>query len=243
MFTKHHTDRRKRWESHGFKNLLIWLFVYLMVGPFLDNFSFANLLATTFLTLVLASALYAFYGHNGLFYSGIILLTVILILVWLTALRIVALPMALNSGLLILYLGILVYSFARHLMAVRKVTANAICAALCLYLVMGILWGSVYALVESLHPGSFTGNLLNNAGNDSEKSYYFNYFSYVTLSTLGYGDITPQTRGAAALCQMEAILGQFFSLVLVARLVGIEVAREMSPDAEIVAANEVSRNG
>lgn len=50
--------------------------------------------------------------------------------------------------------------------------------------------------------------------------HIFNYFSMVTLTTLGYGDITPQTAGAGALCQMEAIVGQFFTAVVVAWLVG-----------------------
>ena len=238
MFAKHHEVRRERWRIYGFKNLLVWLIVYLMVNPFLENLSFANLLATTFLTLVLASALYAVSRHTRLLYAGIILLTVLLILVWLTALHIVVMPMALISGLLILYFGFLVYAIARRLLVIRKVTFNAICAALCLYLIMGLLWGSLYAVVESFQPGSFAGNLLNQAENASEKSSYFHYFSFVTLSTLGYGDIIPQTRGAAALCQMEAILGQFFSLVLVARVVGIAVAQEVSRESEIEVASE-----
>ena len=58
------------------------------------------------------------------------------------------------------------------------------------------------------------------------KAYFLNYLSYITMTTLGYGDITPQTKTAVALCQAEAMLGQFFAMVLVARLVGIQVAQE-----------------
>jgi len=53
------------------------------------------------------------------------------------------------------------------------------------------------------------------------KVHVFNYFSLVTLTSLGYGDITPQSLGAASLCQMEAIIGQFYTAVLVAWLVGM----------------------
>ena len=74
--------------------------------------------------------------------------------------------------------------------------------------------------------------LLENA--DSQLSYgqHFNYFSFVTMTTLGYGDITPQTKSAAALCQAQAIIGQFFTVVLIARLVGIQVAQEFSCEKE-----------
>jgi len=232
MRAKHFADHRHRKELKGFKNLLVWLLVYLLISPFLEQFSFANLLVTTFLTLVLASAVYAVSQHRRLFYAGMSLLAVIVVLIWLTALNVVTLPIAVTSGLLIIYLGILVYSFARKLMRVRKVTSNAVCAALCLYLIMGLLWGGIYALVEDLQPGSFAGKLVNDAENASEKSYFLNYFSFVTLSTLGYGDIAPQTPEAAALCQMEAILGQFFSLVVVARLVGIQVSQEVGSDTK-----------
>ena len=60
-----------------------------------------------------------------------------------------------------------------------------------------------------------------------EHLHDFVYFSYITLTTLGYGDILPQTQGATALCQAEAIIGQFFIAVLVARLVGIEASQQL----------------
>ncbi|RUM45652.1 MAG: Ion channel protein, partial [Desulfocapsa sp.] len=67
----------------------------------------------------------------------------------------------------------------------------------------------------------YSGVLLNA---QSDPIHLFNYFSFVTLTTLGYGDITPQTAGAASLCQMEAIVGQFFTAVVVAWLVGMHVS-------------------
>jgi voltage-gated potassium channel len=61
----------------------------------------------------------------------------------------------------------------------------------------------------------------------SERLGDFIYFSYVTMTTLWYGDITPQTQGAMALCQTEAILGQFYIAVLVAYLVAMRVSVRM----------------
>ena len=90
---------------------------------------------------------------------------------------------------------------------------------MCLYLVIGLFWGTLYTWLEVLSPGAFSGALLENPG--TSELHLFNYFSLVTLTSLGYGDITPQIPGAASLCQMQAILGQFFTAVLVAWLVGM----------------------
>jgi len=79
-------------------------------------------------------------------------------------------------------------------------------------------------LLEELLPGSYGGGLLESVQGHSV--HIFNYFSMVTLTTLGYGDIIPQTAGAAALCQLEAIVGQFFTAVLVAWLMGMIISEK-----------------
>ena len=155
-----------------------------------------------------------------------------LIFLWLETMD--AIDLKIDTSLIILPLVLIIpiQSFTRHLFRIREVTGNAICAALCLYLLVGLLWGAFYALLESLAPNSFSGVLLDKASSGRETARHLQYFSYVTISTLGYGDITPQTRGAAALCQTEAIIGQFLTLVLVARLVGIQVAQQTEPEPE-----------
>jgi voltage-gated potassium channel len=220
------------WSRYGFENLLVWLFLYLIIGPFLESFPYAHMVMNLFLTAVVFSAVYALDRSGKMLFISIALMAVTLILLWLNAFRVIRFPPYTISALLILYLATLVYSFSRNLFTVRRVTANVICAALCLYLIIGLLWGAVFALTESLAPGSFGGALLSNASTLEEKGYFLNYLSYITLTTLGYGDITPQTRSAVGLCQAEAMLGQFFAMILVARLVGIQVAQEASNPKE-----------
>jgi len=82
----------------------------------------------------------------------------------------------------------------------------------------------LYAVLNEFYPGAYGGTLLENLQGNSV--HIFTYFSMVTLTTLGYGDITPQTAGAASLCQMEAIVGQFFTAVLAAWLVGMYVSEQ-----------------
>ena len=111
-----------------------------------------------------------------------------------------------------------IFAFTAQLMRVEKISLNEIFATLCIYLLIGLLWGALYGLLYELSPGSYAGALMD--VNRKELYHVFNYFSLVTLTTLGYGDITPQTAGAAALCQLEAIVGQFFMAVVLAWLVG-----------------------
>lgn len=86
------------------------------------------------------------------------------------------------------------------------------------------MWAFVYSLMESIHPGSFSiaeGQI--NAG----RSLYV-YYSFVTLTTLGYGDITPMTAPANSISILEAIIGKLFLAILIARLVGIHIAQSMN---------------
>jgi voltage-gated potassium channel len=83
-----------------------------------------------------------------------------------------------------------------------------------------LLWNSVYLLLIALDPESFHFSRALDAGGKD-----FTYYSFVTLTTLGYGDITPVTDPARSLSLLEAVMGQLYLAVLVARLVGIHIAQ------------------
>ena len=107
------------------------------------------------------------------------------------------------------------------------VSSDTIFAALCVYLLFGLGWGLVYALIEYLVPGSFTfPGSPPPPGQLSELIY----FSLVTLATVGYGDITPVDPVAQGFSNLEAVLGQMYLAVMVARLVGIQVAQRIRTD-------------
>lgn len=99
----------------------------------------------------------------------------------------------------------------------QTVSADTIAASLCAYLLMGLAWGALFELIELLHPGSFS---LPAAGS----SFDAVYLSFVTLSTLGLGDITSQSSSVRMLVSCEALTGQIYLAVLVARLVGLHIA-------------------
>lgn len=226
MNTNLHDTNRSYWANNGFKLLLFGLFLYLVVGPFFDEAPYADVIVSGLLTLTLVSAIGAMAESRRRVRITVVVLTVALVLLWLRTFGIISPQGDIASVAIGSFLVILIISFGHRLFKVRKVTGNVICSALCLYLLIGLLWGSLYAVVDSVTPGSFAGNLIRDTNTYHQNIRFFQYFSFMTLSTVGYGDITPQSMRATVLCQTEAILGQFFIVVLIARLVGIQVSQE-----------------
>jgi hypothetical protein len=109
------------------------------------------------------------------------------------------------------------------------VTIDTLSGALCVYLLMGIAWGSIYSLMYLQLPGAFH---LPDGGTSTHQSGIavdvpFNlmvYYSFTTLTTVGYGDVLPLTDGSRTAAMLEAVLGHFYLAVLVARLVGLHIA-------------------
>ena len=113
------------------------------------------------------------------------------------------------------------------------VTTDTVVGAICAYFLLAVTFGNAYALVEVLSPGSF---LLTPAlaadvhwsPPTSPITPVLQYFSFSTLTTLGFGDVTPLSRGARFLAVIEAIAGQLYLAILIARLVGIHTSRSSS---------------
>ncbi len=113
----------------------------------------------------------------------------------------------------------------KHIMFAPKIDVNKIVGSVTIYLLIGIIWALLYALVEEFFTGSFSGADLANDGN---QFWDLIYFSFVTLATLGYGDILPVNTYARTLAYMEAIAGQFYIAILVASLVGAHLSERLS---------------
>lgn len=98
------------------------------------------------------------------------------------------------------------------------VSVNHITGAICIYMLFGVIWAILYQIVESLSPGSFKGLDAYEGGQP------LIYYSFVTLTTLGYGDISPLKPAARALAYLQAVFGQVYLAVLVAGLVGMRIS-------------------
>ena len=96
------------------------------------------------------------------------------------------------------------------------------------YLLIAVVWSDFYQILESFSPGSFSIP----DGPIQYKRILFLYFSLVTITTLGYGDMTPLTDQAAGLAAVEALIGQMYLVVMVAWLVGMYVSRRSKKDED-----------
>lgn len=100
-----------------------------------------------------------------------------------------------------------------------RVTHNTVLAAICVYVLLGVLWGFVYLLAYEANPRAF--DLDPSAG---PAEVQLRYFSMMTLTTVGYGDIVPKTPEARAFAALESLLAQIYLAAIIARIVGIQVA-------------------
>jgi len=132
-------------------------------------------------------------------------------------------------GSILAMIGFLVVAISYTLGQVvfgTDMSANRLVGAICVFLLLGIIWAFGYALLELAVPDSFKGF---DPGHGPGADSAWLYFSFVTLTTLGYGDITPVTAVARTLAYLQAVAGQFYIAVLVAGLVsGYISARQQS---------------
>jgi voltage-gated potassium channel len=109
----------------------------------------------------------------------------------------------------------------RHVLYAQTVDTNILAGSICVYLLMGIIWAIVYSFVDYISPDSFSGMISETR---EDRFLGFLYYSFVTLTTLGYGDILPVKPIARACGYLEAVIGQIYVVVLIASLVGIHIS-------------------
>ncbi|GAB1596069.1 potassium channel family protein [Lysobacter claricitrinus] len=199
------------------------LLATIAIGPLTEEFGFGATLLDTFLGLTLLSTVWPAQSANAR------RLTVALVV---AAVVLRHLPSGLLGGdaesMSYVLWGVIAlaaaYRALNYALTSLPVDSDHLMAALSAYLLVGVFWGAIYVAVERGMPHS-----LLVAGQPFADGMSLNdgiYFSFVTLATLGYGDITPITPIARGLAVFEAIVGQFYLAVLVARLVGLRATAE-----------------
>lgn len=129
----------------------------------------------------------------------------------------------LHIGLVLLIFTFVLYGCCGALMLsamfkARGVTHQLIISAVNFYIILGMFYAHIYTILDWFRPESFALQVL-----ERESASHFVYFSFVTLATLGYGDITPKTEFAQRLAITEAIMGQFYGSLVVAYLLAIYI--------------------
>jgi hypothetical protein len=118
-------------------------------------------------------------------------------------------------------------SLLRFVLRAKEVNAEVLCAGISVYLILGLLWGLAYTLVAQVNPDAFSFSTRSGTA-ATMSGFTAIYFSFITLATLGYGDITPVADVARMLAMLEAMTGTLFVGVMIARLVSLYSASGQS---------------
>ncbi len=204
--------------------LLISLLCFLVVSPLLSGFLGLRVLLDIFLTAIFITALYSFSQKKHFFLIGTLLALPMLAAIWST--YFVKIPFTYLAGQCfgIVFIAFMVVTILSFVLKQYEITLDVIYGAVVVYLLTAIMWAFIFRVIEVLQPGSFTIT----QGLGEETRLTFIYYSVVTITTLGYGDITPVTDIARSFSALEAVVGQIYLVVLVARLVGINIAQSMN---------------
>jgi len=204
--------------QHRTLGLLGTVVIIFVVLPLTRSESqLASLIGAVLFSTVIVWGLWAVSEHRRHVTVGIVLMApafVLTILHGLVESRSVEFTWLITNGLA---LGFLVAMLLRRLFRTERVTADTLTSAISGYFLLGILWAFVYALLLQLDPGAFHGV-------QGARTAGLFYFSFVTLTTLGYGDITPVTDTAQTVTVLEAVVGQLYLAITIARLVGMHIA-------------------
>ena len=129
----------------------------------------------------------------------------------------------------LLFLGLAVAVILRRIFHQETIRTDTVVGALCGYLLAAGAWANAYALIYLLRPGSFRAAdvIAGRLGDWHFQRFLFSYFSVTTLTSLGYGDITPIGPLALSLSWLEVVFGQFYIAVVVAQLVGLRLSQSI----------------
>ncbi len=211
---------------HVYLYLLLTQMAYAVVYPVIGDVVRLTILLEMFLLIALVGGVLPSITDRRRLAVTASLAVLFLLTRWSSILLDIDDLIPLSAMFAVAFFGYVAVALMRHIfLASDHVDADLIYGAISVYLLIGVTFGFAYVCLFKLAPGSFAV-IESELTNPQEVVRHFNYFSFVTLTTLGYGDITPQSHQAGVLAYLEAIIGQVYLAVLVARLVGIHIAQK-----------------
>jgi len=211
--------------NNNFSYLLVALLIFIIGIPIASDLDLISLRLSRVLgaSSLLAVGVWSLRGAGRLYSAGMIVAITGIILSVLSVVRDSDMLHVIALLAMFVFLLLATFNAFRQIAVGNDISLNRIVGAVCVYLLLGVMWSIAYTLLEYSQPGSFNGlTELVSPGWNAD----WIYFSFVTITTLGYGDITPLTQTARSLTVAEAIVGQFYIAVMVAGLVSAYISRK-----------------
>ncbi|HZR79099.1 MAG TPA: ion channel [Chthoniobacterales bacterium] len=206
--------------------LLLCLVLIFIASPFVAPYYYGPAILNIIGAAVLLTATYAVSRRRSFLIFGLtVSIFSIVMTIWLAATPSHSLVLISHGSLMVL-IGFFAVAILSYVLGGGKVTWDKIYGAVCAYLLFGYAWTFSYSLIEEMQPGSFAFSSTSMPHDLVGRVMQLRYFSFVTLATVGYGDIVPASAAARTTALLEAILGQFYLVALVGRLVGLHIVHE-----------------
>lgn len=200
-------------------SLLIFFLAYLFVVCALTEFSCGDLVADFFFSLIIVAGVQTTFKQRWVRVFVIGLAVITLAITWQQEIHPVAGLAILNTVLRLVFLGFLFAVLIVQVFGAGPVTAQRIRGAIVVYLLLGGMWSLLYSLVALTTPHSFHLPEGLATGDSAALGRVLTYFSFTTLTTTGFGDITPIRPLSRTLVMFEALTGQLYLVITLARLV------------------------
>lgn len=216
-------------KQHNFIYLLIALLIVLIGLPIAFDVEMISLTITRAIgfSALLAIGVLSFRGSGQLYRVAMAFVIAGIALNILFAWRGHYVYYASGTIAMLAFLLLATFGAFRQIATEQDLTTNRLVGAIDVYLLLGVVWSLCYALLEFSKPGSFKGLT---EGTIQGWNPEWLYYSFVTLTTLGYGDISPVNGTARALAYLEAIAGVFYLAILVAGMVGTYIAERTTKE-------------
>lgn len=205
--------------------LLASLLLFFVLHPFFEEGGTKNILLDVFLSAVLIAGTYTVVHSKARLIIALCLGVPAIIARWTLVFVDTDGLIVATHVFMIAFFGFNTVTVLWHIMSEREITQDTIYGAICGYLLLGLCWALVFSLIETMVPGSFAV-IVTPAGDPERLGSLMFYYSFTSLTTLGYGDIVPISPITRSFSTLEAVMGQLYLTVLVARLVGLHTSRE-----------------
>lgn len=204
--------------------LFCTLLAFLLLYPLAAEGGPRALASNLLFSVVFLALIYAVSRHHFRFHAALALGVPWLALRWLDLSLLMGNAEAVAYAFEALFFLFMVGCLVRRIIEARQVASDIIFGAISAYLMMGMLWAAVYGFIEGIRPGSFLANA-EIYGTTAVGWDDLLYFSFATLTTLGYGDITPAVPAARSLSALEVTAGVLYLTILVSHLVSLYHSR------------------
>src|SRR6267154_6185262 len=210
----------RRFHRFSTVELLIALALLFFFFPFVEEIKGGDIIVSILLSLVLLSAVLAVANRRRTLIIALLLAVPAVAGRWINHFQPHLVPPAIFLVAGLALVAFVVVNLLRFVLRAPSVNLEVLCASISAYLMLGLIWTIAYWLVAQVTPAAFAFNT-NTGTKETMEGFNAFYFSFITLSTVGYGDITPVSKVARMLAATEAMTGLFYVAVLIARLVAL----------------------